>query len=210
MSGRRIAPAFRRVVHGRARGCCEYGRVPESGVLLPHEPDHIISEQHGGKPTLQNLALACFHCNRHKGPNLTSIDPGTGQIVPLFNPRNDRWSEHFRIQGFRVLPLTPTGRATAALLKFNVPERLRTRKALVQAGKYPILDNIVWRSRKPFIWWLWQRRGLRYVFPLLESAAQTSPSPPGTIERPGCGDPGCWAPGCGRRPGRPNSGGASS
>ena len=137
MRGQRIATALRQTVRQRARGCCEFCRVPEVGVLFPHEPDHIVPEQHGGETTLENLALACFHCNRHKGPNLTSIDSETRQIVPLFNPRTDRWSDHFRAEGPRITPLTPTGRATAALLKFNAPGRLRTREALMQAGRYP-------------------------------------------------------------------------
>jgi len=52
-------------------------------VLLPHQPDHIIARQHGGQTTADNLAFACIHCNRHKGPNIASIDPIYGDLKKL-------------------------------------------------------------------------------------------------------------------------------
>ena len=70
MSDTHIPPALRRQVRERAVGRCEYCRVHDSDVLLPHQPDHIIAEQHGGETTAANLALARVHCNRHKGPNI--------------------------------------------------------------------------------------------------------------------------------------------
>jgi 5-methylcytosine-specific restriction endonuclease McrA len=60
MSGKRVSASMRRAVHARAKGCCEYCRIPELGTLFGHEPDHIIAKQHGGETTLENLALACF------------------------------------------------------------------------------------------------------------------------------------------------------
>jgi hypothetical protein len=87
---------------------------------------------------LENLALACYDCNRHKGPNLASVDPQTGQSAFLFNPRRQQWAEHFRLDGAMILPLTPIGRATAALLRFNSPDRVRLRLELQKAGTYPI------------------------------------------------------------------------
>ena len=133
-----LSAPLRSAVRQRAGGACEYCRVHEHDVFVPHEPDHIIAEQHGGLATLENLALACFHCNRHKGPNVASIDPGTGQIVPLFHPRKDKWAEHFRADGPRIVPLTPVGHATATLLRFNAAERLRVRQALAQTGRFPV------------------------------------------------------------------------
>jgi hypothetical protein len=127
---------MRTVVHARAGGCCEYCRIPELGTLFGHEPDHIIAKQHGGKTTLENLALACMQCNRCKGPNVASIDRETQRIVPLFNPRTDRWSDHFRADRSRITPLTPIGRATAMLLEFSRVEREETRHNLWIAGHY--------------------------------------------------------------------------
>jgi hypothetical protein len=57
--------------------------------------------------------------NAHKGPNLTSIDPESDQHVRLFNPRIDRWDNHFRTQGPLIVGTTPVGRATVALFAMN-------------------------------------------------------------------------------------------
>ena len=65
------------------------------------------------------------------------MDPTTGQLVPLFHPRRDVWTEHFRLDGARIVPLTPQGRATAELLQFNASPRLRRRLLLLSEGRYP-------------------------------------------------------------------------
>ena len=136
MSGDWIPASLRAAVAQRAGGRCEYCRVPEGVVLWPHEADHIIAEQHGGKTELENLALACFHCNRRKGPNVASVDPATGTLVPLFNPRVHRWVEHFRLEGPRLEPLSDIGRVTIGLLRLNSPERLLVREALRRVGRW--------------------------------------------------------------------------
>jgi hypothetical protein len=112
--------------------------VHEDDVLVPHEPDHIIATQHHGAAGLENLALACYECNRLKGPNIASVDPETHKVVPLFHPRRDPWTRHFRREGARIVPLTPQGRATVALMRLNQPERLGDRQFLVEAGRYPV------------------------------------------------------------------------
>ncbi|MCD6344282.1 MAG: HNH endonuclease [Anaerolineae bacterium] len=137
MSGTHILPALRRQVRERAAGRCEYCHVHDSDVLLSHQPDHIIAEQHGGKTTASNLALACVHCNRHKGPNIASLDPVSGQLTPLFNPRTQVWEDHFALDGAYILPLTAVGRVTVRLLDLNSPGRLQVRQALIETGSYP-------------------------------------------------------------------------
>jgi 5-methylcytosine-specific restriction endonuclease McrA len=87
MSRQRIPEALKTAVRERASGCCEYCRMPEAGAFFAHEADHVIATQHRGQTDLDNLALACVQCNRFKGPNITSVDPETHRIVPLFNPR---------------------------------------------------------------------------------------------------------------------------
>jgi hypothetical protein len=124
-------------VRSRAGGCCEYCLLHEDDAFEPHEADHIIAEQHGGQTTENNLAFACWDCNRRKGPNVASVDPQTGEVVRLFDPRCDLWKDHFRLETFRILPLTLAGRATAALLRLNSPERLSVRATLCQIGRYP-------------------------------------------------------------------------
>jgi hypothetical protein len=74
--------------------------------------------------------LACHHCNRHKGPNLAGIDPNTGQMVPLFNPRTQRWGDHFELQGEWIMGLTPIERATAWVLAMNADEQRELRAAM--------------------------------------------------------------------------------
>jgi hypothetical protein len=135
MSGQWISASIRAAVRTRAKGCCEYCRIPELGTLFGHEPDHIIAKQHGGKTIMENLALACMQCNRCKGPNIASVDRETNLIVPLFNPRTNRWSDHFRSDGGRIKPLTDVGRATAALLEFDHKEREEIRHNLWLAGR---------------------------------------------------------------------------
>jgi hypothetical protein len=137
MSQGYISAALRQAIIERADGCCEYCLVRTKEVLLPHQPDHIIAEQHGGETTFDNLALACIHCNRNKGPNIASLDSETGQLTPLFNPRRDIWGEHFALDKAYIRPLTPVGRVTVRLLKLNDPERIRVRQALIAAGRYP-------------------------------------------------------------------------
>ena len=137
MSRPSISSSLRSAVRERAGGRCEYCLMPDLGAFFAHEPDHVVATQHGGETVLQNLALARFQCNRFKGPNIASVDPETKRIVPLFNPRTDHWSEHFRAQSGRILPLTAVARATAALLNFGDPDREEARRSLWLAGRYP-------------------------------------------------------------------------
>ncbi len=137
-----VPDALRERVRQRARARCEYCLVPEAYVSL-HEADHIIAVQHRGPTSFENLALACFDCNRRKGPNISSVDAGTGQVVDLFHPRRQNWIEHFHLDGTRIVGLTQTGRATAALLEFNTPQRVRVRAELQRAGRYPVNDEAV-------------------------------------------------------------------
>ena len=132
----RITVALRRAVIERAQGCCEYCGMPDTETLLPHEPDHVIATQHGGQTALENLAYACFQCNRFKGPNIASLDPATGVLTPLYNPRTAPWAAHFRLSGALIEPLTIIGHATAFLLRLNDPERVTIRANLLRQGRY--------------------------------------------------------------------------
>jgi hypothetical protein len=134
MSSIYILPALRQLVYQRAGGCCEYCLIPETVTFAGHEIDHIIAQKHGGSTAADNLALACVLCNKHKGSDITSLDPATGAIVPLFHPRLDRWGEHFQLNGAQLIPLTPTGRATVRLLQLNHPNRFVERERLLVIG----------------------------------------------------------------------------
>jgi 5-methylcytosine-specific restriction endonuclease McrA len=65
-------------------------------MYYPHEADHVIAEKHGGATSLENLAWACFYCNRFNGSDFASVDPASQKIVFLFHPREQRWNRHFR------------------------------------------------------------------------------------------------------------------
>src|SRR5690242_7613138 len=124
----RISAALRRQVRERASERCEYCLLAEVQAFFPHEPDHIISRKHGGETVLDNLALACFDCNRFKGSDIASGDPASGTLTPLFNRRLQHWNEHFQLEHGGILPLTRTGRATARLPQVNLPHRIEIRR----------------------------------------------------------------------------------
>ena len=138
MSPTRISAALRREVRERAGERCEYCLLAESQAFFPHEPDHLIALKHGGETRLANLALACVDCNQYKGSDIASIDPVTGQLVPLFNPRIQQWQEHFELRGGLILPKTSVGRVTGKLLQLNLPSRVEVRKRLAAIGEYPL------------------------------------------------------------------------
>jgi HNH endonuclease len=134
----KISKEIRQLVLERARGCCEYCLIPQEGPF-PHEVDHIIARQHTGTDTAENLALCCIFCNRPKGPNLATFDPETKMLMPLFHPRTQLWSEHFRLEEGKIIGLSPEGRATIFLLRFNDEARVKQRQLLIQHGRYKLL-----------------------------------------------------------------------
>jgi len=137
VSPARISPVLRKEVRERAKGSCEYCLLPEVRAFFPHEPDHIIATKHGGQSTTDNLALACFDCNRFKGSDIASIDPDGHKLTKLFNPRTQEWSEHFSIDGGIIKPLTAIGRVTESLLRLNLDSRVEVRQILASVGHYP-------------------------------------------------------------------------
>jgi HNH endonuclease len=126
--------AISQLVRQRAGQRCEYCRLPQSASALRFHIEHIIARQHGGTDDPANLALACPECNYQKGPNLSSIDPDTGKVTPLFHPRRDQWAEHFVRDDARIVGKSPTGRTTVWLLEMNTGDRLRWREMLLHLG----------------------------------------------------------------------------
>jgi 5-methylcytosine-specific restriction endonuclease McrA len=124
----------REFVRKRAGNPCEYCRLPqELSPVAQLQIEHIIPRKHGGSEEEQNLALACIDCNLAKSSNLTGIDPETAQTVPLFNPRTQRWDDHFEWHDTQLVGLTSTGRATIRVLNINDDERQRVRLAVRQS-----------------------------------------------------------------------------
>jgi 5-methylcytosine-specific restriction endonuclease McrA len=133
-----VAAEVRRLVAQRAQYCCEYCLVHQDDAVTGHQVDHVIAEKHGGPTSADNLALSCTVCNLRKASDLSSIDPETGHIVPLFNPRMQSWNEHFRIVGLQIVGTTASGRTTVEFLKLNTYERMAERRELLIAGRFPI------------------------------------------------------------------------
>jgi len=130
-----ITLALRTDVALRAHRRCEYCLIREEDTAFRPQVDHIVSRKHGGNSLPENLAYACVLCNRRKSGDVASVDKG--QLVRLFHPRQDLWTDHFQIDGSSIRALTEVGAATSKLLHFNVPER-RAERALLQAlGSYP-------------------------------------------------------------------------
>ena len=133
-----IGQQLRREVRARAGGRCEYCLMDEAWLVWGCEIDHILSRKHGGATELSNLALSCARCNRAKGTDIGSVHPESEELVRLFSPRPDRWDEHFRMDGARIVGLTLIGQVTVTLLQFNQDERLLERAWLQQAGRFRI------------------------------------------------------------------------
>lgn len=123
-----VPAAVRDLVYARAKGCCEYCLISEEVSFAMHQIDHVIAEKHGGLTIEENLALSCVLCNKHKGSDIASIDE-TGEVVPLFNPRRDDWSEHFSVDDGYFIGLTPRGKVTIRLLQINSLARVDERRA---------------------------------------------------------------------------------
>ena len=118
-----------RVVEVRAAGRCEYCRMLKILQRAPFHVEHFVPQSKGGSDDLDNLAWACGACNLSKSNRTRVVDPETGQEVPLFNPRNDCWEDHFALDGYRLIGLSPVGRALIAGLDLNDPQRLFIRQA---------------------------------------------------------------------------------
>jgi HNH endonuclease len=134
-----IPVALKQEVFNRAQGTCEYCRSLAKFSPTNFVIEHIIPISRGGATTADNLALACQSCNNHKYNKTAAIDPMSNQLVPLFHPRQMRWEEHFTWSDETTLMfgITPTGRATVALLRVNRAGVMNLRQILHERGLHP-------------------------------------------------------------------------
>ena len=139
MSQTHVSKALRRRISEQARHRCGYCLTDERIVGAPMEIDHIIPESLGGLTEEDNLWLACPLCNNHKGDRIAALDPETGEIVRLFNPRFQSWYEHFawNESSDRIIGLTPIGRGTVIALNLNRPSLVHARQLWIIAGWHP-------------------------------------------------------------------------
>ena len=133
-----VSAALARLVRRRPRDRCEYCLLPQSGQEASFHIDHVRPGSEGGVSEADNLALACVTCSLKKGARRLAVDPQTGALTTLFNPRQDRWTEHFRwMAGMRLAGRTVVGRATIKALGMNRPPILMIRRALAHMGRFP-------------------------------------------------------------------------
>jgi hypothetical protein len=123
----------------RAGHRCEYCHAPEAVFNLPFEVEHVIPTCRGGIDAEANWALACRSCNLHKAAYVSGIDAESQTECRLFNPREDRWDEHFRTGGEsgKVEGLTPVGRASVVRLEINSETQTAARRQWMRLGLFP-------------------------------------------------------------------------
>ncbi len=137
-----IPVALRRLIADRDQHRCAYCLTSEENCGLQMHIDHIIPQSAGGTTTLDNLCLACFSCNVHKGAQRTGVDPQTSHSAPLFHPLQQNWLDHFTWSedNVHIVGLTACGRATIATLKMNNPTVVQARRRWSAAGWHPPQD----------------------------------------------------------------------
>jgi hypothetical protein len=128
----------KRQVQERAGNRCEYcGLHQIHSPLAALQIEHITPRKHRGDDSLENLALACIDCNLAKGPNLAGLDPDTGLLCGLFNPRHDVWAEHFEINGALIVGKSAIGRTAVAVLNMNSDDQVALRQLLTDDARPP-------------------------------------------------------------------------
>jgi hypothetical protein len=135
----RIGKALREQIEARDRHRCSYCLTAEAITGASLELDHIIPESLGGPTSAENLCLACAVCNSHKAGKIGAADPETGQLLRLFDPLRQAWTEHmgWNEAGDRIEGRTACGRATIAALHLNRPSLVAARRRWVEAGWHP-------------------------------------------------------------------------
>lgn len=134
-----IPKALRQKIAAEANRRCGYCLTEQRVSGAPLHIEHLIPEAKGGTSDENNLWLSCAWCNSFKGTQTEAIDLQTGESVRLFNPRIQRWFEHFTWSddGLRIVGLTSVGRATVEALKMNNPYIVPARRLWIIAGWHP-------------------------------------------------------------------------
>jgi HNH endonuclease len=137
-----VSPRLREEVADRAYHVCEYCLIHEDDTFWGCEADHIISKKHGGPTLSNNLAWACAVCNSHKGTDLGTLVGDPARLIRFYNPRADRWSGNFNLNGYSIDPLTQEGEGNVKILPLNDGHRLEERKALKEVGRLPRMEAL--------------------------------------------------------------------
>ncbi|AFZ60706.1 HNH endonuclease [Anabaena cylindrica FACHB-243] len=144
-----VNDATRKLVRERAKFLCEYCHSLEEASAALFAIDHIIPQSiSGSSDDPDNLALACQRCNGYRYNFTTGIDPETKEIIPIFNPRKQKWSDHFiwSLDSLKIIGITPTERATCNRLDLNDERHnegsiIKARRFWVKGGWHPPYED---------------------------------------------------------------------
>ncbi len=130
---------LKELIFKRANGLCEYCKSPANISPQPFAIEHIIPKSKNGETIEENLALSCQGCNNYKYNKINGLDSLTGEVVDLFNPRKQEWTENFKWSDdvLEMIGITAIGRVTIDELKLNRIELQNLRNLLANAGKHP-------------------------------------------------------------------------
>lgn len=134
-----IRVELQRQIRARFDECCAYCQTAEFLTAMTFEFEHIRPLSAGGETMFENLCFACPSCNRYKGDRQIAIEPKSGEVVTLFHPQEQIWTEHFAWSesGTEMRGLTAVGRATISALQMNRPALVRARAMWVKLGEHP-------------------------------------------------------------------------
>ncbi|MEO6820855.1 MAG: HNH endonuclease signature motif containing protein [Ginsengibacter sp.] len=131
-----IPDHIKSAVAQRAGFKCEYCLLSDIVSFYNFHIDHIISIKHGGVSHIDNLAYCCPDCNYCKGSDIGSAIEND-IMVRFFNPRKDKWNEHFYLEDGMILCKTDIANVTEPIFKFNELDKLIYRRQLIHLNQYP-------------------------------------------------------------------------
>jgi hypothetical protein len=134
-----LSSKIKQEVASRANNLCEYCLANSEYAFHSFPIDHILPISLKGKNVINNLAYSCQFCNNSKYNKTHCLDPLTNERVRLFNPRKDKWLNHFmwNVNKTTIIGISPIGRATVYCLKVNRSEAINLRKVLAAYGVHP-------------------------------------------------------------------------
>lgn len=134
-----VSAELRERIRIQAGDRCGYCQSAQRYVFGTLEIDHLTPIARGGTDDEENLWLACRMCNNYKSDHTHGRDPLTGEKTQLFNPRKQRWIDHFMWSedGTQVIGITPCGRTTVIVLQLNNLIAVMVRREWVAAGWHP-------------------------------------------------------------------------
>jgi hypothetical protein len=134
-----ISKSIRQQVINEAGYRCEYCRTSSRLIGMPLVMDHILPSSLGGSDERENLAACCYRCNEFKGAKIKANDPVTNESISLFNPRLQRWLDHFQWAngGTHIIGITAIGRGTVLALRLNNEDVVQARAIWISLSWHP-------------------------------------------------------------------------